>query len=234
MTAKITKKAQGRGKLIVFEGPDGAGKKTQSKFLVKYLESIGINSYYIEFPQYNTPFGRLVAKYLRGEFGEKEAIPPEIPAILYAVDRYQFMDDIEDKLRQGVYVVANRYSESNLGYQAAKLRGKAKADFIKWLECLEGRLPKADLVVYLHLPVAEAQKLIANRSGKKYLKGKQKDIHEIDIDYQKRVDRTYLEVARKDPKRWRVVNCASKGSIKSKNSIHKEIIAIINKKFKLV
>ena len=215
----------------MFEGADASGKKTQSKMLVKYLGSEGIPAKYIEFPQYDTPFGKLIAKYLRGEFGEMEAIPPEIPAILYAVDRYQFKDDIENWLKAGTYVIANRYSESNLGYQAAKFSGKAMTEFIDWLQYLEGRLPKADAVFYLHLPISISQELIAGRSNKKYLKGETKDIHERDVEYQKRVDRTYLGIARNDPERWHVIKCGYKNGIRDKNEIHLEVLGTLRNKF---
>jgi dTMP kinase len=219
-----------RGKLIVFEGPDGSGKRTQSKLLLKYLRKTGIKTKYIEFPQYDTPFGSLVAKYLRGEFGDLESIPPEIPAILFALDRYQFLTELESSLARGTYVIANRYSESNLGYQASKVSDEAFGDFIKWLDCLEERLPKADLVFYLHLPITQAQELIANRSDKKYLKGQSKDIHEEDVEYQEKVARTYLKIAKIRRKRWIVIECSKAGKTKSRAEVHEDIIEQIEQR----
>jgi dTMP kinase len=222
-----------RGKLIVFEGADGSGKRTQAKLLQKHLNKIGVKSEYIEFPRYDTPFGGLVANYLRGEFGELSKIPPEMPAILFALDRYQFQAELEEKLSKGTFIVANRYSESNLGYQSAKLRGKKKRDFIIWLEGLESRMPASDIVFYMHLPIKNAQKLISNRSDKDYLKGKSKDIHEQDVKYQEVVAKTYLDIARKDNKKWVVIKCSDKGRVKSRTSIHKEIVEQLKLKIKI-
>ena len=221
----------GRGKLIVFEGADSTGKRTQAKMMLKYLNDSGTRSDYIEFPQYDSPFGALVGNYLRGEFGELAQIPPEIPAILFALDRYQYKTELEKLLATGTYLIANRYSESNLGYQAAKLSGKTKDEFIKWIDELESRMPRADLVFYLHLPIKVAQKLLAGRSDKDYLKGRKKDIHEQNVAYQKLVAETYLEIASKRKDKWVVIDCAEGDGIKNKKQIHQEIIAAYKAKF---
>ncbi|UCH88918.1 MAG: hypothetical protein JSV49_11885, partial [Thermoplasmata archaeon] len=142
-TAKGTAGGAATGKLIVFEGPDGSGKRTQAELLMEHLHKLGVSAEYIEFPQYDSPFGSLVAQYLRGEFGVLNEVQPEIPAILFALDRYQFRPKIEEILSSGKYLIANRYSESNLGFQAAKFSGKEKTAFIKWLDSLDGRMPKA-------------------------------------------------------------------------------------------
>jgi len=220
-----------RGRLIVFEGADSTGKRTQARMMLKYLNDSGIRTDYIEFPQYDSPFGALVGNYLRGEFGELEQISPEIPAILFALDRYQFKNDLEKLLSTGTYLIANRYSESNLGYQAAKLSGKKKDEFIKWIDELESRMPQSDLVFYLHLPIEVAQKLLAGRSDKDYLKGRKKDIHEQNVNYQKLVSETYLEIASKRNDKWVVINCAEGEGIKDKKQIHQEIVDAYDSRF---
>lgn len=227
-------KQKEKGRLIVFEGPDGSGKRTQAKMLLKYLKSKGVEADYIEFPQYDSAFGSLVAKYLRGELGELDKVPAEIPSILFALDRYQFKFEIENILKSGKYLIANRYSESNLGFQAAKYSGKKKDDFISWLKELDGRMPRSDLVFYLHLPISHAQELIANRSGKKYLKGRMKDIHEQDLAYQQKVADTYLEIAQKEEDKWVVIECFDENGIRSKESVHDEIVRGLSDRFESI
>jgi len=104
-----------RGKFIVFEGGDGSGKQTQAKLLVKYLQREEKDVELLTFPQYDTPFGSLVAKYLRGEYGSLESVPPEIPSLLYALDRFQVKDELTTGLASGKWFVADRYTQSNLG-----------------------------------------------------------------------------------------------------------------------
>jgi dTMP kinase len=226
-----TEEKRDRGRLIVFEGADSTGKRTQAKMMLQYLNDSGTRTDYIEFPQYDSPFGALVGNYLRGEFGELEQIPPEIPAILFALDRYQFKAELEKLLSSGTYLIANRYSESNLGYQAAKLTGTEKEQFITWIDELEGRMPRADLVFYLHLPIEVAQKLLAGRSDKNYLKGRKRDIHEQNVQYQKLVSETYLEIATQRKETWTVIDCAEDDGIKNKDRIHQEIIDAYRSKF---
>ena len=67
-----------------------------------------------------------------------------------------------------------------------------------------------------------------NRSGKKYLKGRSRDIHEQDLTYQEQVAKTYLEIADRNKDKWIVINCSDKNKIKSKQKVHAEIIEKLN------
>ena len=99
------------GRLIVLEGIDSVGKKTQAQELKKFLvDNKGLEVKLTHFPQYDTDFGALVGKYLRGEFGKLDEIPPEIPCLLYALDRYQVRNQMLQDLLGGVYYIADRYT----------------------------------------------------------------------------------------------------------------------------
>ena len=103
-----------KGKLIVIDGLDGSGKFTQFKRLKKKLELEGYNVDSFDFPQYDKPFGAMVGRYLKGEFGDIDELPVEIATILYALDRYSIRDDIKQAIDDGKIVVLNRYTPSNL------------------------------------------------------------------------------------------------------------------------
>ena len=94
------------GRFIVLEGIDSAGKKTQTQLLEKFLSGKGYKVKSLHFPQYDTDFGKLVGNYLRGEYGKLDELPPEIPCLLYALDRYQFKDQLIWDLKNDVYYVA--------------------------------------------------------------------------------------------------------------------------------
>jgi dTMP kinase len=72
-----------KGKLIVFEGLDGSGKTTQVKILFKKLKKLGYKVVIYDFPQYSNFFGKLIDKYLSGEFGEINKANPYFISLLY-------------------------------------------------------------------------------------------------------------------------------------------------------
>lgn len=200
---------------IVLEGIDSSGKKTQINLLYKKLKKEGFSPELLEFPTYEkSPYGELVGKYLRGELGKKNEIAPEIPSLLYAIDRYQFKDELFDKLIKGKILIADRYLQSNIGFQAAKFEGQARFTFIDWLEEVESRMPQADIVIFLDIPPEVSKQL---------MKGEKKDIYEKDLGYQKKVRETYLQTAKREG--WVVVNCCNKDAkrLKTPEEIHEEI-----------
>jgi dTMP kinase len=217
------------GRFIVIEGIDSAGKKTQAQLLEKYLTEKGINTKLLHFPQYETKFGALVGNYLRGEYGKLDELAPEIPCLLYALDRYQFKDQLIQDLRSDVFYVADRYTQSNIGFQGAKLQDQARWDLILWIEQLESRIPQPDLVIYLHIPVEISQKLMGERTKKEYLKGAAQDMHEADPTYQKQVVETYLEVA-EGRQNWIVIDCVTDNKLKSVDDIQTEIQNVVRTK----
>ena len=128
-----------KGRLVVFEGSDASGKMTQVKMLVEALKEQGIDAKTLDFPTYESPAGEMVSRYLRGELGHLDEIPPEIPSLLYALDRYQYGGQISKDLEAGMFLVANRYTQSNLAYQGAKFRsGHERRRFQKWLRAWRG------------------------------------------------------------------------------------------------
>jgi len=220
---------EGSGKFIVIEGTDSSGKHTQAKLLFDYLLDLQREVELLSFPQYDTVFGALVGKYLRGEYGTLETLPPEIPSLLYALDRFQVKDKLQRELKGGKWFIADRYTQSNLAHQGAKLSGTERESFIAWIDSLESPLPQPDLVIYLHVPVAITQHLMQGRNHKSYLDAdKNRDIHELDTEYQQRVVDIYLNLAN-TRENWAVINCVDeeKDAIRSIDEIHNEIIEVV-------
>jgi len=222
------------GKFIVIEGGDSAGKHTQAKLLLKHITKSfpACEMELLSFPQYDTPFGELVAKYLRGEFGTLDHVPPEIACMLYALDRYQVKDKLKSDLEAGKWLIADRYTQSNFGHQGAKLDGDARNELIAWVEGLESRLPQPDLVLYLYVPAKVTQKLMEAREHKSYLASdKHQDIHEQDVTYQERVIETYIAIANSRTN-WEVIDCVNKqtGELYSIEKIHRKIVQIVTQR----
>src|SRR3974390_3368535 len=146
-----------RGKLIALEGIDGSGKRTQLDLLAGELDARGIATFRISFPRYESFFGKLVGRYLNGEFGVLDAVDPHLSALLYAGDRLEAKPEIEAALSSGRIVLADRYVGSNMAHQSARVVPERREEFLSWLKRLEYELyalPPENLVIYLRVPVA--------------------------------------------------------------------------------
>ena len=214
-----------RGSLIVIEGADSSGKATQAALLAKRLAEEGHEVRTLDFPQYDSFFGKHVARFLRGEYGSLDQVHPELASMLFALDRFSQKEKLKGWLDEGAVVVLNRYMESNMAHQGAKLDGEERKRLVAWLRELEvGQLglPPADLVIYLHVPTEQSQRIISGRGRKGYLAGKEKDIHESDRSYQERCVQTYLELHGANP-HWRLVECAENGALLPREDIHSRV-----------
>ena len=121
-----------RGKLIVIEGTDCSGKETQSNMLLERLKKDGLKLEKKSFPMYDTPTGYVLGACLLGKPHMGECIfpegttnvPPKVAALYYAADRLYNIETINKLLDDGVTVILDRYVESNMGHQGAKIFDK--------------------------------------------------------------------------------------------------------------
>ena len=175
-----------RGKLIVLEGIDGSGKRTQLDFLARALAERGVAFTQISFPRYDGFFGKLVARFLNGEFGSLASVDPHFSALLYAGDRLESKPALEAALASGKIVLADRYIASNLAHQGARVPPEKREEFLAWLKQLEYEvygLPAEDLVIYLRVPAAEAHRLAGERGklGARDYTKLRRDLQESDM-----------------------------------------------------
>jgi dTMP kinase len=210
-----------RGKLIVFEGTDSSGKKTQVGLLEKRLKEEGRKFEVMGFPTYEkTKLGEMVGRYLKGDFGTKEEVGPEIGSMFFMMDRYQFKDKLWKTLKDGTTIIMDRYTPSNI-YQAAETEGAERFRIWEWVKNVDSRLPRPDTVVFLNVPPEVSEKLFAQREAKNPLIGNAKDILEKDRAYQEKVRLLYLEVAKREG--WIIIECTTNGQMRKPEEIHEEI-----------
>ena len=155
------------GKLIVIEGSDGSGKTTQLQLLKKYIDEGRVRkTRTVDFPRYCDSFyGKFIARYLRGEFGDLSTVNPYLISFPYALDRLGAAKKIYSWLKSEKMVLLNRYTPSNLAHQSSRLKGKEREAYLKWsleFEYHENKLPVEDLVIFLYVPYKYAQKLMQN------------------------------------------------------------------------
>lgn len=126
-----------KGALIVFEGIDGAGLTTNSKFLTEWLGSLGFKSFYTKEPS-KSIIGSCIREVL------KKGADAYTLTLLFTADRALHVnEEIIPKLKEGFFVVCDRYYYSTLVYQS--IHGVNE----EMIRRLNRRFPKPDLVILL-------------------------------------------------------------------------------------
>jgi dTMP kinase len=218
----------GKGKLIVIEGGDASGKSTQLKLLVSKLESEGKDVVNMQFPKHDLSFGKVVDAYLRGEYGDKNLIPPEFIAMLYMTDFYESKNEINRLLDEGKTIVLSRFFTSTLTYQTALAKDSDKDSVRNWIGTVCSRLPQPDLVLVLYVPAIIAQKFLDNTNrAENYKQGAKKDQHENDFEFQKKYMFEFDKAIEKF--NWTKIDCVENNTLKNIESIHSIVWSEVKK-----
>jgi dTMP kinase len=196
-----------KGKIIVIEGMDKAGKRTQSRLLMDALKASGKICVIIDLPDYNTPIGAEIRAFLMG----KRAYSNELKHILLAANRWEKKMEIESMVDNGTIIILNRYYQSNLVY------GTANGLNLNWLLNLDRGLPKEDIVIIIEI----TPKVSQHRSPIEY-----RDKFEMDHNLLLEVHNNYRKLARKF--KWNLIN-----GEKRREDVHQDIMRIIKRHLKL-
>ena len=189
--------------IIVIEGSDQAGKKTQTALLTQALKKSKIKTKTFSFPDYTTPLGKEINGFLHG----KRKFPPQVIHCLLAANRWEKESEIRKAESKNSVLIMNRYYQSNLVY------GLVNQLNLKWLQNLDDGLPKADLVIVLDV----SQKESFNRKKSK------RDKFEKNRKFLEQISKTYRKLAKKLD--WKLVD-----ALRSKEEVHKSIMEILEKK----
>lgn len=232
----MAKSKKTKGKLIVIDGTDGSGKATQVDLLTKRLKKEGKTVKVVDFPEYyKNFFGAFVGHCLSEQYYNFLNVHPKIASVLYAADRWESKGDMENWLKKGYIVIANRYVSANQIHQAGKINNARKRNnFMKWLDTMEHEvfgIPRPDVVFYLSLPIDIVLKLLEKRESSKmkreYLK-KGKDVHEADVDFLTNSRKSALKLVKEVP-HFIKIECSEKGKILSREKIHDMVYEKVKK-----
>ena len=191
--------------IIVIEGGDQAGKKTQTELLAKALKARKLKTKVFNFPDYTTTIGKKIESYLNG----KQKFPPQVIHCLLAANRWEKLDEIKKAISKNSVLIMNRYYQSNLIY------GLVNGLPATWLEHLDAGLPKADLVLVLDVNQKES-----------FSRKKQKrDKFEKNKNFSQKISKTYRKIAKE--KKWKLVNASM-----PKEQVHKSIMKILSSKIR--
>lgn len=227
-------------KFIAVEGLDGAGKSTQIALLTNYLESKNEKTKFVHFPRSNQGmFGELIAKFLRGEFGDVKNVHPQLVALLFAEDRKEFATTINEWLKEGYFVLVDRYVLSNIAFQCAKLESEDEKQYLRnWINEFEynyNKIPKPHFSIYLDVPFTFVEAALDKRRAnedREYLQGKD-DIHEKDFSLQRAVKKEYDTLLATDKTINRIACFNEDQQMRPIADIHAEIIQLVNSQVQL-
>ncbi len=207
-----------RGRFIVFEGIDGCGKTTQLGLLEGALAatpstSLGAGRRLLRLREPgSTPIGERVREVLLD--ARHAEMAPLTEFLLYMAARAQLVDQrIRPALKRGEVVLLDRYYYSTAAYQGAA--GKLGVRYVLDFAERTMRFPKADLVVIVDVDPVEAARRSRREKDRVERKG---------LAYQKKVRAAFLGMARRDPKRFRVIDAS--GTI---GDVHREIVRIVGR-----
>ncbi len=159
--------------LIVFEGPEGAGKTTQLRMLTEWLTAKGERVSAVREPG-GTPLGDEIRRLL---LDPESDIVPRAESLLFMASRAQLVErEIAPALESGATVLLDRFFLSTYAYQVAG-RGLPH-DEVRTANRLATAALRPDLTLLLSLPVDEGLARAAQRGGHDRMEQANGEFHE--------------------------------------------------------
>lgn len=198
----------GRGLFITFEGGDGCGKTTQLNLLDKYLKTKGYKTLITREPG-SKGLCEKIREILLNYDGN---VSPQCESFLFLADRAQNVDCIvKPAVEGGYFVLCDRHTDSSVAYQGYG-RG-LDIERINKFNNIATNGVKPDLTIVFDIDVDTAMSRV----------GKEKDrMESAGIEFFKRVREGYLEIAKKEPDRVKIVD-----STRSIEDIHSDVIKLV-------
>lgn len=219
---------------VVIEGLDGSGKSTQLGLLKATLEERKVPYEYLHFPRLEEGhYGKLIARFLRGEMGANDQVDPYLVALIFAGDRADAASMIRQWKERGTLVIVDRYVYSNIAFQCAKMDDENEKhllmDWILDFEYGYHQIPRPDINLFLNVPFDFIRlQLGSSRQGedRHYLRGEQ-DIHEENLDFQEKVRQMYLALQQRVDDLVLVDCIDEKGAMLPPGVISEKIVSLI-------
>jgi len=178
---------------ITFEGPEGCGKSTHSKLIAKYLKDSGYDVVYTR-----EPGGTKLGNRIRGVLlnAKNINIAPLSEVLLFEASRFELIEEvIKPALKEGKIVISDRFNDATIVYQG--YAGKVPLRNIKQIESIFLKESSPDLTIVLDVS--------AKNGLLKIHPAKRDRMESKEISFHKRVRAGYLDLAKKNKKRIKVI-----------------------------
>ncbi|NLY82473.1 MAG: dTMP kinase [Clostridiales bacterium] len=194
-----------KGLFISIEGPDGSGKSTQLKNIIKYFQDKEVRLVFTR-----EPGGTKIGEKIRSIILDRDnmEMTDMTEALLYAAARAQHVEEkIRPSLLEGKTVLCDRYVDSSIAYQGY---GRNLGESVSLINDYAISGIKPDVTIFLALEP---------EVGRNRIKHDDKDRLEIEkADFHQRVYDGYMRLAEEEPDRYQIVD-ASKDIESVKNDI---------------
>lgn len=199
-----------KGLFITFEGADGCGKTTQLMLLAKYLKAQGREVVVTREPGARG-LGEKIREILLNYDGE---VSSRAEAFMFLADRAQHIDVIVNPaIKSGKIVLCDRHTDSSVAYQGYGRR--LDIDEIKRLNSIATNGKKPDMTLIFDIDVETSMARVGDTKDRMESSG---------VEFFNRVRNGYLEIAKQEPNRVKVLDAS-----KSIEEIHKNVIALYEK-----
>ena len=199
-----------RGLFITFEGADGCGKTTQIKLLDEYLRAKGQSTLLTR-----EPGAKGLGVKLREILLNYEGlVSPNCESFLFLADRAQHVDCIiKPALEAGKIVLCDRHTDSTVAYQGY---GRClDIERINMLNEIAVSALKPDLTIVFDIDIETSLARVGNNKDRMESAG---------IDFFNRVRNGYLEIAKNEPGRVKIINSSD-----TIENIHKKVVELVEK-----
>lgn len=202
-----------RGKFITLEGSEGSGKSTQARMLFRYLQNKGFKVFNLREPGSTFVSERIRQLLLNPRH---KAISDICEAMLYMAARAQLVDEvIKPALEAGKVVICDRFLDATLAYQG--YGHGLSVPLLKHIGAFVTQGIRPDLTLLLDI---ETKKGLGRA-------GSVKDrIEQRSLQYHRRVRKGYLALARKEPKRIKIIPMHTNGKQETQRLIRKCVDAL--------
>lgn len=199
-----------KGLFITFEGADGCGKTTQIELLNKYLQNKGYQTLLTREPG-SKGLGVMLREILLNYDGEVSA---NCESFLFLADRAQHVDCIiKPAIEEGMIVLCDRHTDSTVAYQGYG-RG-LDVDRINYLNNIATNTLKPDLTIVFDIDIETSLQRVGQNKDRMESSG---------IEFFNRVRQGYLEIAKNEPSRVKVLDASN-----TIEDLHNEVINLVEK-----
>lgn len=184
---------------ITLEGPEGSGKTSVMKVVIRRLQDEGFSII-----ETREPGGTNIAEQIRDIILDRKnlSLDARAEALLYAASRRQnLVEKIWPSIKAGHIVICDRFIDSSLAYQGGA-RGIGIEEVLNInLFATEGSFPELTLLFDIE-PEQGLRRIAENKN---------REINRLDLerlDFHRQVRQTYLQLAKQYPNRIVIIDAS--------------------------